>query len=429
MYDVTVIGAGWAGFTAAREAAARGKKVCIVEKHLLGGTCLNAGCIPTKLLVQSARLLSKSRKAANFGISGCAPSADINAVMLRKQKVVANLRRGMETLLKGIDFIPEAAEIAGEGKVGAGGGTIESRAIIICSGSEPRPLEGFPFDGKKILSSDDALALDRVPQSLLVIGGGIIGCEFASIFSAFGSKVTVAEMCGQLIPGSDKDMARRLETAFRKQGITVKTGVDSSTLDVSAYECVLVSVGRKPRTAGAEHEGITMEKGRISVDGKLRTTLPGVFAAGDCTGKLMLAHYAALQGKVAAVNACGGSAEMPSFAIPACVFTSPEIAMVGINEEDAMRRGITVKEYQFDFLGSGMAQVMGEAQGLLKILAEQGTDKVVGAFVIGPNAAELGGTLTLAVQHGMTARQLKETVFAHPSLSESIGEALGKEVL
>ncbi|MGE5308025.1 MAG: dihydrolipoyl dehydrogenase family protein, partial [Deltaproteobacteria bacterium] len=262
--------------------------------------------------------------------------------------------------------------------------------------------------------------------SLLVIGGGIIGCEFASIFSSFGSAVTIVEVCDHLIPGTDTDMARKLETSFRKKGIKVHTKADPAAFDLSAYEKVLVCVGRVPRTEGVQDAGIAVERGRIVVDDFMMTSVPGVYAAGDCTGRLMLAHVAAAQGRVAARNcAAGKPAEKISYSgIPSCIFTSPEIACVGISEDEAMKRGITVKEYGFDLMGSGMAQVMGETEGMIKILADIRTDEVVGAFVIGPNACELGGTLTLAVQTSMKISDLKRTVFAHPSLTEAISETL-----
>lgn len=424
MYDLTVIGAGWAGFNAAREAASRGLKVCLIENGPLGGTCLNAGCIPAKTLIQSAKLLQKARAAKDFGINFGEMSVDLAAVQKRKERVVAGLRRGMESRLSGIEFVRETAELLDPRRVKAGERVIEAKKLLLCTGSEPRPLAGFAFDGARILSSDHALALGRVPPKLLIIGGGIIGCEFASLFAAFGSEVTVAEVLPVLIAGTDKDMSRKLEASFRKKGITVVTDADISSLDVPGFDAVIVSVGRQPRVAGLENTGILVENGRIAVNEYQETSVAGVYAAGDCTGGLMLAHYAQFQGRIAARNAAGERVSRGNEAVPSCIFTAPEIACVGLSSEAAEKQGIAVKEYRFDFLGSGMAHVMGETEGMIKLLADAKTETVVGAFVIGPNACELGGTLTLAVRSAMTVGRLRETVFAHPSLTESISEML-----
>lgn len=424
MYDLTVIGAGWAGFNAAREAASRGLKVCLIENGPTGGTCLNAGCIPAKTLLQSAKLLQKTRGAKDFGISVGDITVDLALVQKRKERVVANLRRGMESRLTGIDMVRERAELLDPRRVKAGERVIEAKKLLLCTGSEPRALKEFAFDGVRILSSDHALALGRAPAKLLIIGGGIIGCEFASLFAAFGSDVTVAEVLPALIAGTDKDMSRKLEASFRKRSITVITGADISSLDVSGFDTIIVSVGRLPRVAGLENAGIRVENGGIAVNEYLETSADGVYAAGDCTGGLMLAHYAQFQGRIAARNAAGERLSVGNAAIPSCIFTSPEIACVGLSTDAAEKQGIAVKEYKFDFLGSGMAHIMGETEGMIKLLADAKTGVVVGAFVIGPNACELGGTLTLAVRSAMTARQLRETVFAHPSLTESISEML-----
>jgi dihydrolipoamide dehydrogenase len=424
MYDCAVIGAGWAGLAAARTAASRGLKVCLVEKSLLGGTCLNAGCIPTKALVQSAKLLVKTRKAKEFGITADNVGIDISVVMQRTERIVAGLRRAIQDRLRGIELLTGHAEILGKRTIKVGNAVIEAATIILCTGSEPRALKGLEFDGVRILSSGDALKIAAIPSRLLIIGGGSIGCEFASIFSAFGSTVTVAEACDRLIPGTDADIARKLAISFKKRGITVVTGAAATALDRSAFDAIIVSVGRNPGTGGIERAGIAVENGRIAVDEYLQSSVPGIYAAGDCTGKLMLAHYAAFQGRIAALNAAGEKVPCGPVAVPTCIFTSPEIACVGLSEEEAAQQGIAVEKYQFDFLGSGMASVMGETEGMIKIIADKLTGVVVGACVIGPNGCELGGTLTLAVQSAMTVAQLKGTLFAHPSLTESISDML-----
>jgi len=412
-YDLAIIGAGWAGFNAAKKAQAAGLKVALIEKNLIGGTCLNRGCIPTKALLQSAKIYNLSKKAKTFGIAISGAEINFTEIQARKEKITSQLRQGMEFLLKGVDVIQAEAKIISEHTLEAGGRNIEAKYILIASGSKPVELNSFKFDGKKILSSDDILNLKEIPGSLLIIGGGVIGCEFASLFSSLGSKVMIAEKMPQLLPGEDPEVAKKLELALKKKGIKVSIGIDATSINTDNYSCVLVCVGRKPEE-------------KISVDDFLRTTAPDVYAAGDCTGKIMLAHYAAYQGEIAVENMLHPDApkKCSSLNIPNCIFIDPEIASVGLKESEAIAGGREVKINKFDFLGLGMARILDETDGFIKIISDKNTDKLLGASIIGPRATELIGIFTLALSSELTAAQIRNTIFAHPTLSESIHDAL-----
>ena len=401
---MVVIGAGWAGFNAAIRAKELGLKAVLIEKDKIGGTCLNRGCIPTKALIQSAKVFSLLKKSSNFGVRADNLQINFSEVRLRKEKIVSSLSKGIEFMLKGIDIIPGEAKVISGNCVEVSGMKIETKSVLIASGSRPIELKSFKFDGKKILSSDDILELEEIPVSLLIIGGGVIGCEFASLFSNLGTQVTLVEKLPQLLPGEDSEVARKLEQIFKKKGIKVNTNTDATTLNLADYSQVLVCVGRVP-----------VEK--IEVDGFLRTKDAGVFAAGDCTGKIQLAHYAAYQGKIAAENIANPQnlKKCDNANIPSCIFTDPEIASVGQKEGQVHR---------FDFLGSGMARILDEAEGFIKIISEESSGRVIGASIIGPKATELISVLTLAVSGALTVSQLKNTVFAHPTLSESIHDCL-----
>jgi dihydrolipoamide dehydrogenase len=426
-YDLAVIGAGWAGFNASIRAKALGLKVALIEKNQIGGTCLNRGCIPTKSLIQSAKIYSLIKKSKNFGIKIQASSLDFDAIQSRKERVVEQLRQGMHFTLKGIDVINASAQLLGNDTITADGKEIKAKSILLACGSKPMELSNIKFGHTKIISSDGLLNLNTLPSTLLIIGGGVIGCEFAGLFCALGVKVAVVEKMPQLLPGEDTEVARKLDGIFKKKGISVSTDTDASTLDFSSYDLVLLSVGRVPDMTGLELDkaGVTMERNRIKVDEYLRTSAPHIFAAGDCTGKIMLAHFAAYQGVVAAENIAhpDNLQKADNVNIPNCIFTDPEIASVGLDEEEARQQGIDAQIHKFDFLGSGMARILDEAEGFIKIISNKQTGRIVGASVIGPKATELIAPLTVAVSNLLTVTQLRNTIFAHPTLSEAIGEA------
>lgn len=428
-YDLAIIGGGWAGFNAAIRARELGLKTALIENREVGGTCLNRGCIPTKALIQSAKIFSLSKKAKTFGVNLTDAQVSFVEMQARKDKVVGQLRQGMEFILKGVDVLRGCARILDPNTIDLGEKKITAKFILIATGSKPIELKAIKFDGKKIISSDDILNLKEIPKSLLIIGGGVIGCEFASLFSAFGTQVSIAEKMPQLLPGEDKEVARKLENCFKKKGIKTQTNTDATTVNFNDYELVLLSIGRAPQieNLGLENIGVNLERGRITVDNFLRTNIPNIFAAGDCTGKVLLAHFAAYQGRIAAENIASGEAnfkEAPPKNIPGCIFTDPEIASVGMNEDSAKAQGIEIEIRKFDFTASGMARILDEADGFIKITCDKKTGQILGASIIGPKATELIGVLTLPVQLGLKAAQLHDIVLAHPTLSECIGDCL-----
>jgi dihydrolipoamide dehydrogenase len=428
MYDLSIIGSGWAGFNAALKAKELNLKVCLIEKAQIGGTCLNLGCIPTKTLIQSAKVFALAKKSDIFGLETANPKINFSKIQERKEKIIQHLRQGMQFMLGGIDFLNAEAKILSNDKIKVGTQTIDTKFILIATGSRSIELKFLKFDSKKILSSDDILNLKDTPDSLLIIGGGVIGCEFASLFSILGCQVTIVEKMPQLLPGEDMEIVKKLETIFKKKGIKVNTNIDASTLDLKDYGLILVCVGRVPRTQdlGLDSIGLKLEKEKIIVDEYLKTNVDNIYAAGDCTAKTMLAHFAAYQGRLAAENIARpqNPKKADNSSIPNCIFTDPEIASVGLTEEEAKDQSLDIKVNKFDFLGSGMARIMDETEGFIKIISDKKTDQILGSSIIGPKATELIGILTLCITNRIRISQIQDTIFAHPTLSESIREAL-----
>ncbi|MFA5349955.1 MAG: dihydrolipoyl dehydrogenase [Candidatus Omnitrophota bacterium] len=427
MYDLVVIGAGWAGFNAALRARESGLKVCLIECGQIGGTCLNRGCIPTKALIASAKTYSLVKKSSSFGVESDNPRFNFNKIQERKNKLIWGLAQGMQSRLSGIDFIKSDAEIIPGNEIKVDGRILSAKFILISTGSRPVELAQLKFEAPKIISSDEILLLPSVPRSLLVIGGGVIGCEFASLFSALGTEVSILEKLPMLLPGEDKEVARKIEVVFKKKGIKVYTNADLSAVDLNIYDKILVCVGREPNISGLGLEGLSikLEKKGIAVDDYLRTSVANIYAAGDCTGKVMLAHYAAYQGIVAVKNMISDNkykADNP--VVPACVFCDPEIASVGLNEERASAAGFSIKVHRFDFRASAMARIIDEPEGFIKIISRQDTEEIIGGCIIGPKATELIAILTTAVSSHLKASQIREIIFAHPTLSESLGESI-----
>ena len=418
-YDLTIIGAGWAGFNAAIRAKELGLKVCLIEKSQIGGTCLNLGCIPTKTLIQSAKVFLLTKKSHTFGIEVTTPQINFLKIQERKDKIVAQLRTGMQFMLKGIDFFNAKADILSPQELKVDGKNIKTKFMLIATGSKPIEPPTLKFDGKKIISSDEILNLKEIPKSLLIIGGGVIGCEFGSLFSALGTQVSIVEKMPQILPGEDIEIAKKLEIVFKKKGIKVNTNTGAATVDLSNFDLALLCIGRTAQTndLGLEKIGLKLERGKIIVDEHLRTSISNIFAAGDCTGKIMLAHFAAYQGRIAAENIAQPEnlKQADNINIPNCMFTDPEIASVGLNEG---------KINKFDFLGSAMARIIDETEGFIKIISDQKTGQIIGASIIGPRATELIAILTLAIQSHLKISQIQDTIFAHPTLSESISEAV-----
>ncbi|MEW6075109.1 MAG: dihydrolipoyl dehydrogenase [Candidatus Omnitrophota bacterium] len=428
-YDLIIIGAGWAGFNAAIVAQKKGLKVALVEQGSLGGTCLNLGCIPTKVLIQSSKALKGIQDAAAFGVEiDGSPKVNFKSVFSRKNRIIEQLKKGIELKLRGVEYFTSRAELVSANTVQLQDRRLQGRALLIACGSEPAECKDLQFDGKKIISSNDILSYEHIPASLLIVGGGVVGCEFASLFSLLGSRVTIREAMPQLLPQEDLEVARKLETAFKKRGIEVITRAQPGGYDLNSYETVLVCVGRKPLIygLGLDSAGVRVDEGRIIIDEYLRTSVHNVYAAGDCTAVNMLAHFAAYQARIAALNIASGTPSEKALneGVPNCIFTYPEVASVGLNEQAAKERSLHTQVRVFHFLASAMARIMGETEGFIKIVTDTRSDRILGASIIGPNATELIGVITVAVQAGVKAKQFRDVLFAHPSLSENTAEAL-----
>lgn len=428
MYDVAVIGSGWGGFNAAYEAARQGLSVVLIEKDILGGTCLNYGCIPTKTLVASAAHLYDIRHSSEFGIDIDNPRINFEKILARKEAVISRLRQGIEGLIKAkkINFICGAAKLLGPAHIAVADKVLEAKNIVIASGSRPRDLANLKFDGHLILSSTQLLNLKTIPKSLLIIGGGIIGCEFANIYAALGVKVTIVEILERILITEDKEVSLKLQMLFKKRGIEIFTGKDFSTLDLKQFERVLLCVGRNANVEdlGLEGAGVQYEKNRICVDEYLRTNIANIYAVGDCNGNYQLAHVAAYQGRLAIENMLGKNKKCDLNVVPSCIFTNPEIASVGLNYDAARQAGYNVKVGKFSFLGLGMAHIKGETDGFVKIVANAQNEEILGAVIFGLGATELISVLSLAIKNKLTISNVRQTIFAHPTLSESIYEAI-----
>jgi len=403
----------------------------------VGGTCLNRGCIPTKALVRSVNSLREARNASQFGVIVPEPAFDFAAMLARKDAVVARLVGGVEALLRAhrVDFYPGTGTIVRPGLVlvkpacgdpppTSNPQHLTSKNIIIATGSiaSRPPIAGLDTPG--VLIGEEILNLEQVPASLIVIGGGVVGLEFASIFQALGSRVTVIEMLPTLLPPVDREIARRYGVYLRKSGVRVflKARVEEIR---STETRVLVATGRVPFSdgLGLETLGVKMERDAVAVNGRLQTNVPGIYAVGDVTGRVMLAHVASHQGEVAVENILGHPAEMDYHAVPNCVFTDPEIAGVGLTEQEAKGQGLDYTVAKFPFTASGKALAMGQSDGLVKLICERGSGKVLGMHVMGPHASDLIAEGTLAVQLGATAKDLADTIHAHPTLAEATMEA------
>ena len=456
-YDVVVIGAGTGGYVAAIRAAQLGKKVAVVEKQkALGGTCLIWGCIPTKALLEHAHALKIVQNSDEWGIAipYGAPAIDMRQVHARKDKIVTGLTRGVEFLFKKnkIDWIKGTATLAGKWRVDIVDGekqTLQAAEIIVATGSSPRSVPGIQIDHKRIVTSDEAIHLPEVPRSLVILGSGAVGVEFASIFRRFGSEVTIIELLPRLVPIEDEAVSAELEKAFKKQGIrsltntrvtkAVATGTgvdveaqraDGKTEKITA-DILLVATGRGPVTTGlgAEALGIAMEKGFIKVDSLYRTSLPNVSAIGDVIaieGRVhpQLAHVSSAEGILVAERLAGQDVRPLNYDhVPGCTYCDPEIGSVGLTEAEAKKQGYDVRVGSFPFGVLGRAKMAGETDGFVKIVADTKYDEVLGVHMIGPRSTELVAEAVLALRLKCTVEELVKTVHAHPTFSEAIGEA------
>ena len=442
-FDVVVIGGGPGGYVAALRAAQLGAKTAIVEKDRMGGTCLVLGCIPTKALLQSSELYPMSKDGAAFGLVADNVGFDWAAAQKRKSSVVDQLVKGVEGLLKAgsVTSYRGSARLAGKGVVDVGGDQLHGKDIIIATGSA---VARIPLPGADLtIDSDQILELKEAPRRLAVIGGGVVGMEFAAMFAALGSKVTVLEMLPQVLAMVDADLVTayskhlaslgaeihtnsKVSEVVKQNGsllVRFSTGGEGGAVDADQ---VLLAVGRVPYTQGLEAEkaGVKLERGRVVVDDHLHTTADGVWAIGDVIGGIMLAHVASYEGVCAVENIAGHANRVPDYhAAPNCVYTDPEIAHVGLGEKEAKEKGIAVKIGRFPFAAAGRALTLGQTEGFVKVVADAGSGQLLGAHIIGPRATDLIAEATLAVQNGLTLEQIDLTIHAHPTLPESLMEA------
>ncbi len=446
MYDVVIIGGGPGGYVCAIRAAQNGLSVALVEKDKLGGTCLNRGCIPTKALAHTAEVMDSAQRASELGLVIPEVGVDFPRVMAKKEKVVAKLRGGVNLLIKRrkVDFVSGVGTLAGTRavEVAAPDGSVsrlEARNIVIATGSEPITPRIFGYDGVNVLTSEDVLKLSALPKSLLIIGAGVIGCEFASIFRTFGCDVTLVDIMPNILPMVDDDVADVVRKSFKKRGIDIHTGtkiasvnivngqVEATTDDGSVFraEKAILSIGRRPSTGGVGAPDVGIDvgpAGEIIVDSKMRTNVPGVWAIGDVSNKAQLAHVASAQGLVVAANIAGEKCNMEYFAVPNCIFTSPEVAAVGVSERGAQEACIDYKVGKFPFVASGKAMAMGETDGFVKVISD-GSGRVIGGQIVGPHASDLIAELALAVSRQLTLEDIASTIHAHPTLAEAVCEA------
>jgi dihydrolipoamide dehydrogenase len=421
-YDIAVIGSGPGGYTAAIRAAQLGKKVALIEKGDVGGTCLNNGCIPTKTLFSCTKLYSKIKTADRFGIGAENLSISLSKMIGRKNRIVNQLRKGLEYLFKGnnIDLVRGEAKLTGPHQLTVSGEVIEAPHIILATGSTIPDKPPFKIDDKKVFSSTGILNLETIPKNIAIIGAGAIGIEFASIFNALGSKVTLFEMMPRILPAEDSEVSQALEQLLTKKGVEVRT--KASLDDTGGYEAVLVSVGRKLNTGGLEEIGIKLNKGKVIVNEKMQTNIPSIFAVGDIAGRYMFAHTASREGIVAAENACGKSARMDYTAVPRCTYSEPGIASAGMTEEEARSTHKDVKIGKFPFSASSKSLIDDERDGFIKVISDN-SGKVLGVHILGSSATEIIGEAVLAINKGMTIKDMISTIHAHPTAYESLGEA------
>ena len=456
-FDVVVVGAGTGGYVAAIRASQLGKTVAVVEKQsALGGTCLIWGCIPTKALLEHAHALKVIQQASEWGVTipSGTPTINMTQVHARKDKIVDGLTKGIAFLFKKnkITWIKGTARLAGPGKVEVFEGdkqTLDAKEIIIATGSSPRSVPAVTIDHTRIITSDEAIHLKEVPKSLVIMGSGAVGVEFASIYRRFGSEVTIIELVNRLVPVEDEAVSAELEKSFKKQGITVLTGTkvtkatatssgvtveaetpDGKTQKISA-DMLLVATGRGPVTTGlgAEEAGIKMERGYIKVDELYRTSVPGVSAIGDVitlgTGvHPQLAHVSSMEGIITAERIAGKAVQPLNYDhVPGCTYCDPEIGSVGLTETRAKERGYDVRIGTFPFGVLGRARMAGELEGFVKIVADKKYDEVLGVHMIGPRSTELVAEAVLALRLECTVEELIKTIHAHPTFSEAVGEA------
>ncbi len=448
-YDVAILGAGPGGYPPAIRLAQAGKRVALIERDAVGGTCLNRGCIPTKALIANAEAVRTIKRAAEYGIRAELLAIDYAKMAQGKSAVVAKLHASLEGLIAAnhIDLIHGVGSFTAPNEIkviGKDSCRIRAQDIIIATGSEPREIAAFPFDNTLIHSSTSILALEQLPRSLVVVGGGVIGCEFASLFAELGVQVSVVELLPRILPLECESVSTFLEQSFKKRGIQVHTGAEVQRIDkvtgkdgakhvevvlknniTFAADMALVAIGRSLNSSsiGLDRAGVVVERGVIPVNDVMQTNVLGIYAVGDVTGKAMYAHVATHQGFVAAAHILGAHMHMNYDAVPGVIFTHPEIGTVGMCFEAAKARGYAAKKVAYPFQALGKAQAAKETEGFAQIIIDETTGQILGAQVVGHEASSLIAPLTYAITHELTVEAVADTIHAHPTLSEIWFEA------
>ncbi|MFZ9222092.1 MAG: dihydrolipoyl dehydrogenase [Candidatus Nanopelagicaceae bacterium] len=439
-FDLVVLGGGSGGYAAALRASQLGLNVALIEKDKLGGTCLHRGCIPTKALLHAGEIADNAREAESFGVKAEFKSMDMPGVNAYKDGVISKLHKGLQGLVKSrkITYVEGTGRLVAPNAVEVNGTRYTAKNILLATGSYPKTLPGLEIDGKRIVTSDHAMNLDYVPKSVIVLGGGVIGCEFASVWKSFGAEVTIIEALPRLIAVEDESSSKQLERAFRKRGISFEVGVRFKSATVAkdlvtvtlengathSAEMLLVAVGRGPVSAGLgyEEQGITMDRGYVIVDDKCRTNIPGIWAVGDLIPTLQLAHVGFAEGIMVAEEIAGLAPRAINYdGIPRVTYSEPEVASVGLNTSTAKERGYDVVELNYDLAGNGKAQILKTAGSVKLVAAKNGP--ILGIHMVGSRVGELLAEAQLIFNWEADASDVAQFIHAHPTLSEAMGEA------
>ena len=444
-YDVVVIGSGPGGYVAAIRAGQLGMKTAVVEREALGGVCLNWGCIPSKALLRNAEVLNTIRHADEYGIGVGEVTADFGKAIERSRSVVGRLTRGVGSLLRknGVEHVVGNGSLVDANTVEVDGRRLSAKNVILATGASQRRIPSLPIDGETVIGSRDALALEEAPERAVIVGGGATGCEFAYIWSAYGSEVTIVELMPSLIPNEDSDISGQLERSFRRQGIGAVTGAQVNGISVDAgvakvsvsaggediiLECdkVLVAVGVQGNVhgIGLEAAGVATERDFVPVNDMMQTNVPGVYAIGDVTGKMLLAHVASAQGVTAVEHIAGLEPQPLDYVrMPRAIYCRPQVASFGLTEAQAVERGYSVKVGAFPMAASGKALAMNESEGMVKLVVDSEIGEVLGGHMIGSEVTELLGELGMSSLLEATTAELGWLVHPHPTISETIKEA------
>ena len=445
MYDIAVLGAGPGGYVAALRASLRGAKVCIIEEKYLGGTCLNVGCIPTKAMLHGSEIYHNMNNASAFGISSKKSDFDDSVFMKRVSRVVGGLTGGVGFLLKkrGVEVLDGRGVLTAKDtiKVKMKDGTkeVKAKSIIIATGSKPAKPYFLPWDSDRLMTTDEATTAKSLPKSVLILGGGVIGCEFATVYSELGIETTLVEMLDNLVANVDSDISKAVKKSLKKRKVKVKTSTKLLSIETNknsakaklqdgseiSAEKVLVAIGRIPNIEGIglEEVGVKIEDGIIVVDQQCRTNIDGIYAIGDAAEKIQYAHLASRMGIVAADNATGSTASDDRTIVPSGIYTHPEAASVGLSETEAKEKCPDVKISKFPYTASGIAQAYGETDGMVKLMADPEHGEILGAVIIGPHATDTIQEITVAMKNELTIEEISHTIHPHPTFIEAIGEA------